>query len=647
MKMRGLGRLTAVALALALALGLFSGVWAEPLKEEEEEVFGLTEAVMEKRVVPYVRDFGGEEPERGEASLYFMEGSDIPYVSLTEYLQLLSEALARHSLREGITYEVTQFVPHYFRVRRPDVDAEMWVDTEDNIIEFDDFNGFTQRADVVASVTMMDLSEPKGQEVDVDALLEEAALLPEEEQVTFLASHLGNEHEPESLFATAADTINRGGAPILLNMSEYVIDLVEQDGECYVPLQTMNDLFMSPQYLYVIYNGEALYCVPYQSDLMEEVYEAEPAGEMSFDFALFNYNELRFLLDCCYGLKDEHAIDSFATLLAHNTNLVSDLVSTDPVVFDNAVARLTFTYLDDGHSAFLQPSWRADMDEVESLNMLSYMGYALTSQQANSARYSAARQEAFPDGVPMYQEVGDTAFVTFDAFMCDDDFSTYYHMDEPTAEEFVIRETSMLEGFEEGDGEEEVPPDVIRLLIYARKQILREDSPIRNVVVDLSNNGGGNSNAAVFTLAWMLGEADIAIRDTFTGAETIMRLSADLEQTEDYDTVGRGLVDQDLQVYCLISPSSFSCGNLVPAACKMDGRVILLGRTSGGGSCAVYPCTSASGTVFQISGPMQLSTIRNGSYYNIDQGIEPDVVLTKPETFYDRERLVEIIHDLD
>ena len=66
-------------------------------------------------------------------------------------------------------------------------------------------------------------------------------------------------------------------------MNEYLIDLVEQDGECYVPLQTMNDLFMAPQYLYVIYNGKALYCVPYQSDLMEEVYEAGPAGEMSFE----------------------------------------------------------------------------------------------------------------------------------------------------------------------------------------------------------------------------------------------------------------------------------------------------------------------------------------------------------------------------
>lgn len=635
----GFGRLAAAMLAMVMALAALPAAGAEALPAE---IFGVTETVMEKHTVPYVRDFGGEEPERGETALYFMPDDDIPYVALTEYLQLLSETLERHSRREGITYEVNLFAPHNFRVRRPDVAAEMWIDTENNTIEFENFNGFTQKADVAASVAMMDLPEPKAKEVDVEALLKESEGLPEEERAAYLIRHLGNEHEPESLFATAADTINRGGNPIVLEMNEYLIDLVEQDGECYVPMQTLNDLFMGPQYLYAIYNGKALYCVPYQSDLMAEVYEAEPAGEMSPGFSLFNYNELRFLLDCCYGLKEEHNIGSFAALLAHNTGLVSDLVSADPAVFDSAVARLTLTYLDDGHSAFLQPSWRSDPSGSEAMSVLSYLGYGLTRQQTNSARYSKARKEAFPDGVPMYQEIGDTAFVTFDSFMCTDDFPTYYHMDEPAAEEFVIPTASSEE-----KTEADTPPDVIRLLVYARKQILREGSPVRNVVVDLSNNGGGNSSAAVFTLAWMLGQADIATRDTFTGAETIMRLNADLELNEDYETALRGLVDQGLRVYCLISPNSFSCGNLVPAACKMDGRVTLMGRTSGGGSCVVYPCTSASGTVFQISGPMQLSTVRNGSYYNIDQGVEPDVVLTRVETFYNRERLVEIIHGLD
>ena len=98
------------------------------------------------------------------------------------------------------------------------------------------------------------------------------------------------------------------------------------------------------------------------------------------------------------------------------------------------------------------------------------------------------------------------------------------------------------------------------------------------------------------------------------------------------------------QGYCLISPYSFSCGNLLPGCFKESGIVTLIGQKSGGGSCVVRPCTTASGAVFQISGSKQLTTVINGSFYNIDQGIEPDIRLTKFESFYDREGLVELIH---
>ena len=100
-----------------------------------------------------------------------------------------------------------------------------------------------------------------------------------------------------------------------------------------------------------------------------------------------------------------------------------------------------------------------------------------------------------------------------------------------------------------------------------------------------------------------------------------------------------------INLYCLTSPSSFSCGNLVPAAFKLSHNVTLAGQTSGGGSCVVLPCSSASGTLFQISGTQQLATVKNGSFYNIDEGIEPDIVLTKAESFYDREALAEYLHN--
>ena len=98
--------------------------------------------------------------------------------------------------------------------------------------------------------------------------------------------------------------------------------------------------------------------------------------------------------------------------------------------------------------------------------------------------------------------------------------------------------------------------------------------------------------------------------------------------------------------YCLISSTSFSCGNLVPAFFKGSNGITLLGKTSGGGTCAVLPFTTASGAVFTISSPLQISMIRNGALYDIDKGIEPDFVISKYETMYDREKLVEFIHNL-
>ena len=100
------------------------------------------------------------------------------------------------------------------------------------------------------------------------------------------------------------------------------------------------------------------------------------------------------------------------------------------------------------------------------------------------------------------------------------------------------------------------------------------------------------------------------------------------------------------RLYCLTSNNSFSCGNLVPAAFRSSGRVTLIGQPTGGGSCVVQPCTTAAGTLFQISGNKQVSIIKNGSFYNTDGGIEPDFRLEKPESFYDRPALVEYLHDL-
>ena len=131
--------------------------------------------------------------------------------------------------------------------------------------------------------------------------------------------------------------------------------------------------------------------------------------------------------------------------------------------------------------------------------------------------------------------------------------------------------------------------------------------------------------------------------DTATGAEATIAYRADVNLDHQYDEKD---TISSLNLYCLTSPRSFSCGNLVPWAFKADGRVTLLGRVTGGGSCSVNYMTTAWGTSYQLSGPMRISFMKNGAYYDVDQGAEPDYFIRDYRNFYDRNALTEIISSL-
>ena len=98
----------------------------------------------------------------------------------------------------------------------------------------------------------------------------------------------------------------------------------------------------------------------------------------------------------------------------------------------------------------------------------------------------------------------------------------------------------------------------------------------------------------------------------------------------------------DYDLYCLISPESFSAGNLLPWVFKTSDLVTLMGSASGGGSCEVLPLTTAwaHASMFPASGACRL--LRTAT----DRGIEPDVVFNRIQTFYDRQKITEIISSL-
>ena len=187
--------------------------------------------------------------------------------------------------------------------------------------------------------------------------------------------------------------------------------------------------------------------------------------------------------------------------------------------------------------------------------------------------------------------------------------------------------------------------DTCGKIIQAHRQITRENSPVENVVLDLSCNLGGKPAAAVYALCWFLGDAQISVKDSFSGAETTTVYRADINLDRKFDEQDT-LAGRGLNLYCLISPVSFSCGNLVPWAFKMDGNVKLLGSKSRGGSCAILPMTTVWGTSFAVSGPLRVSFMINGAYYDADRGVEPDYVIRSYDHLYDREKLTDYINSL-
>lgn len=601
---------------------------------------------MEGVTYPYLRQFSDEEkdPTESEMTLYFVDGGDIPYVALSEYMTFASGLFA--DLGKGdIVYEITtegEDDLYHFEVTRPDNGSILFVFPERDQLMFSNYNTFTQTVGSKIMVSAKDLPEAETlSPMEIAEMLTAAANLSEEDMA--LAEEVLEPEAEEgevptedmpaedvempampaasgSLFALKEGMyLNRAGDDIVLDLANYTIDIVAADGECYIPFQTMNDLLLTDDYMQYVFDGEKVIGGGYGCSVFDRM-DSAPKHEMSQEFALFNFQELCLMLDCKYGLKPEHSIDNFHDFFLNNEELFQNLVSTDPMRSNYAIANLCFTYFDDLHGGYTRSGYLLDHNpDVESFVNISFFGPSMRKSFKLGSVYENARKAVYRAWVPGYEEVGDTAFITFDSFT----------MNRPDYYGMIDRDN---------------PQDTVDLIIYANSQIKREDSPIKNIVIDLSNNGGGNADAAIFVISWLLGEADMALRDTFTGAETNAIYLADVNLDGKYDE--QDSVAEGYGLYCLTTNNSFSCGNLVPAACRSSGRVTLIGQPTGGGSCVVLPSTTAAGTLFQISGSKQFSIIKNGSFYNTDGGVEPDFRLEKPKSFYDRPALVEYLHNL-
>jgi len=424
------------------------------------------------------------------------------------------------------------------------------------------------------------------------------------------------------LFEKSSKSIDRYGKVLVMDLKPYGINLVTTDEGRFIPLQTVSDVVCNFNETSLYFSGDAVIVSEQLNDEEKAILKAG-TWQWTEDLADFSYRELCFTLDYQYGLKEIHDIENFDTLF-EETGLKREFLGSGAIDADKALWKLIYYYIGDLHSQFLSVSPLTDRDAFGEFVHEAGNGLAGSLRDTVGADFMSARDKAYPDGIPAYEEIGDTAYITFDNFVDARDDADYL--------------APVTEADNSGD-------DTIRLIQYACSRILREESPIRNVVLDLSVNGGGNCDTAQYVMSAFLGEADFSTRDTMTGAmsDAVYRADTNLDGVFDEKD---SFIENGLKLYCLESPFSFSCGNLVPCVFKASNKVTMLGQTSGGGSCSIHGFSTAYGTSFQISGYRHFSVMKNGSFYDVDTGAEPHVFIVDPAKYYDREALTDFIHGL-
>lgn len=442
------------------------------------------------------------------------------------------------------------------------------------------------------------------------------------------------------------DASNIAGQPFFFDWRNYDIGIVickNEDEYCLaIPLQTYNDVFGE----YLIYNGKNLYPTYLVEDnpvVAEEYYGTEQApGTRSKALAEFCYNELCMNLDLNYGLKEIHGISAFPDFDSYFyiNGIRDDLKSTNALTFANTLMDLCDFYFGDGHSSYQKNSYYLGKDAspqgAHTSAMLkhfseNYLKYGLT----RNAKIGSNSTDKI-DPVPCYTVSADgkTAIVRFDEFTLNG-----------------LNKSQILELLSDFDDEKmnhyvrdlEKKYDTVAL-IHAINEKIQQNSAIENVVLDMSCNTGGACHSAIFILSWLLGECSIDMANPNTGAKWSATYKADVNFDGTYD-------DKDSvrskNLFCLTSPVSFSCGNLVPAVLKASDRAAILGVTSGGGASCVHKTCAADGTCFWVSSKNVMSVSKNGSLYNVDSGVEPHYYINKPENFYDTEKISGLVNAIN
>ena len=592
-----------------------------PVIPEEPELDAADLTAYTVREIPVNR--AGEDG--GTVTLrYYEDMPDVPYISVADY---------HHLMLPGSSFSVTMTGGGQYVLTNANGTAT--VDTRMETLTSPDHEAFAN---------MMDLAQPGMPNV-----------LYDESPFVRYASI-------ERLTPTQTVAFDYGG---------YGIDLRGDGSAVYFPLATINDFYTDAEMRHAAFNGEKIVVVAdaYHSDIdeLDPTYWAPLRKETrSAGMAEFNYRNLCFTLDHYFGypgrayleesmhsagldkaLQEEGEAGQQTRRLLRSTNTCEFLVGMTLLgnLLDDAghtrIPLISALCKDAAFKSRYDLVLQAELEQFKT----TFPDYGRLTEKdcqfwADRSGHELQRKEKYGAGV-YYVKHGNTAVCVFDSFMS-------YVLDQWRA-------------FYNGSGPrptiESCPDDDFVILLDALDRA-EADPEVENFILDISCNTGGSSDIVVAITSLMTNQSYFHFENTLMNRRSTAWFDIDRNFDGKFDAADRD-VKYHLNFAVLESATSFSCGNLLPSLLKDQG-VLIMGETSGGGSCCVEMRSTADGYDYRLSS--YHGRLFNAAGENIDPGVTPHVAIAPgaditcdingvPTTFrdfsdyYDIEKLSQIVND--
>lgn len=419
-------------------------------------------------------------------------------------------------------------------------------------------------------------------------------------------------------------------APVTFDFAKYGIAMYADGEDVYLPLAVISAMLEDESLNMLAFNGEKAFKYSgnmnnlgtfapgyYEGETIKALLRGE--AQRTEDQIQESYAELCFFVDYLYGYPGLAALD--AAVRGKGLDAALDdlpegqgeqirqaLHSPDYQEYMIGLSDLISYGFGDGHTVFMTPTSMYLIPEFQDIiqPLIEKMAAGLMTsmniyQTLVKQALEPTRQQLWGDDT--YREYGSTAIIRIDGFNPDE---------------------AAWHAWQAGTGE--MPMDALGIT-WTGLQKAMANPDIKNIIFDLTANGGGSQDLMCSIIGMFTGDVDLHGYNPLTKQHMHAVFTTDRNMDGVIDEKDKDVV-YDYNLGVLTSRLAFSCGNLFPVIMQERGAAVI-GENTGGGSCVVQMFSLSDGPVFMMSSYQW--HLRNARGEEVEKGADPDMPIERIE----------------